>query len=63
MMTTSHSNDEVPDKESKTTSEKPVSLSPLNLKEALKGLLKVGKPEQEEDKNGKNHTDNGSPAL
>jgi len=25
----------------KTTSEKPVSLNPLNLKEALEGLLKV----------------------
>jgi hypothetical protein len=27
--------------EQKTTSEKPVSLAPLNLEEALKGLLKV----------------------
>jgi hypothetical protein len=27
--------------QNKTTSEKPVSLNPLNLKEALEGLLKV----------------------
>jgi hypothetical protein len=27
--------------EKKTTSEKPVSLNPLNLREALEGLLKV----------------------
>lgn len=31
-----------------STSEKPVSLSPLNLKEALVGLLKV-KPKKEEE--------------
>jgi len=30
----------------KTTSEKPVSLNPLNLKEALDGLLKI-KPKEE----------------
>lgn len=29
------------DEESKVTSEKPVSLAPLNLKEALEGLLKI----------------------
>jgi hypothetical protein len=29
------------DDKNKTTSEKPVSLAPLNLKEALEGLLKV----------------------
>lgn len=29
------------DKEKKTTSEKPVSLSPLNFKDALEALLKV----------------------
>jgi hypothetical protein len=29
------------DDQKKTTSEKPVSLAPLNLKEALEGLLKV----------------------
>jgi hypothetical protein len=29
------------DKEKKTTNEKPVSLAPLNLKDALDGLLKV----------------------
>lgn len=46
-MTTSHSKDE----ENKTTSEKPVSLSPLNFKDALEALLKV-KPE-EEKKEGK----------
>ena len=34
-------------KKGKTTSEKPVSLSPLNLKVALEGLLKV---ELKEDK-------------
>jgi len=36
------------DKEKKTTSEKPVSLSPLGFKEALVGLLKV-KPKKEEE--------------
>jgi hypothetical protein len=35
------------EEEKRTTSEKPVSLSPLNLKEALTGLLEV-KPEEEE---------------
>ena len=39
---TSHSNS----KNKKTTSEKPVSLNPLNFKEALEALLKV-KPEEE----------------
>lgn len=33
--------------EKKTTSEKPVSLNPLNLKEALEGLLQV-KPKPKE---------------
>jgi len=43
------------DEETKTTSEKPVSLSPLSLKEALKGLLKVepkeNKKKEDENKN------------
>jgi len=34
--------------ETRTTSEKPVSLSPLKFKEALAGLLKV-RPEKEEN--------------
>lgn len=37
------------DKEKKTTNEKPVSLSPLSLKEALEALLKI-KPKSEEKK-------------
>ena len=41
-------NDKNDSEESKTTSEKPVSLSPLSLKEALEGLLKVGSKEDEE---------------
>jgi len=37
--------------EKKTTSEKPVSLSPLDLKEALSALLKVKpKPKEEQSK-------------
>jgi hypothetical protein len=36
-------------KEKKTTSEKPVSLSPLTFKEALAALLKV-KPKPKEEK-------------
>jgi hypothetical protein len=36
-------------KQKKTTSEKPVSLAPLNLKDALEGLLKV-KPQPKEKK-------------
>jgi hypothetical protein len=36
-------------KEKKTTSEKPVSLAPLDLKEALEGLLKV-KPKDKKPK-------------
>jgi|SoiMetStandDraft_2_1073263.scaffolds.fasta_scaffold4052719_1 hypothetical protein len=35
------------DEESKVTSEKPVSLNPLNLKQALEGLLQV-KPKPKE---------------
>jgi hypothetical protein len=35
------------EKEKKTTSEKPVSLNPLNLKQALEGLLQV-KPKPKE---------------
>jgi hypothetical protein len=35
--------------EKKTTSEKPVSLNPLNLREALEGLLKI-KPKPKEKK-------------
>lgn len=46
--TIQYSNDEDRDEESKTTSEKPVSLSPLNLKEALEGLLKV-KPKEDKE--------------
>lgn len=38
--------------EKKTTSEKPVSLAPLDLKEALEGLLKV-KPEEKPKKTPK----------
>lgn len=38
--------------EKKTTSEKPVSLSPLNFKEALEALLKV-KPKNDKSTNGK----------
>jgi hypothetical protein len=34
---------------SKTTSEKPVSLSPLSLKKALEGLLKVESKESKEN--------------
>jgi len=40
------------DKEKKTTSEKPVSLSPLGFKEALDALLKV-KPEEPENEGKK----------
>jgi len=39
----------VSDKAKRTTSEKPVSLHPLNLKEALAALLKT-KPPPKEDK-------------
>ena len=35
------------DEEAKVTSEKPVSLNPLNLKQALEGLLKI-KPKPKE---------------
>lgn len=38
-------------KQKKITNEKSVSLSPLNFKEALKGLLGV-KPKKEEEKEG-----------
>jgi hypothetical protein len=38
------------DKDKKTTSEKPVSLNPLNFKEALDALLKVKPEEEEKDK-------------
>ena len=46
-MKKSPSNNEV----KKTTSEKPVSLSPLDLKEALNGLLGIKPKEVEEQKN------------
>lgn len=39
----------MPEKEKKTTSEKPVSLAPLDVKEALAALLKV-KPQPKEKK-------------
>ena len=46
-------------KEKKTTSEKPVTLSPLNFKEALKGLLGVKpKKEEKEENNDKKDGDN-----
>ena len=45
-----------PDKETKTTSEKPVSLSPLKFKEALDALLKV-KPEEEKKEDKENKTE------
>ena len=44
----SHSKSEV-----KTTSEKPVFLSPLDLKEALMGLLGVKPKEEEKEENKK----------
>jgi hypothetical protein len=47
------------DKEKKTTSEKPVSLSPLNFKEALVGLLKV-KPKKEVKTNDREEKENPS---
>jgi hypothetical protein len=50
----SPSDNENQNKESKTMSEKPVSLSSLSLKEALEGLLKVepkGNPDKEISKN------------
>jgi len=40
----------------KTTSEKPVSLAPLNLKEALEGLLKV-KPKDKPKKKPRKRRD------
>lgn len=42
--------------EKKTTSEKPVSLAPLNLKEALEGLLKVKPKEKPKKKPRKKQT-------
>lgn len=51
-----HSNDEIPDEEPKTTSEKPVSLSPLSLNESLKGLLKIELKEDKDQKQTKNGT-------
>jgi hypothetical protein len=42
------------EEDKKTTNEKPISLSPLNLKEALAALLKVKpKPKSDEDEEKK----------
>ena len=49
------------EKEKKTTSEKPVSLAPLNLQEALEGLLKV-KPKPKSPRR-KDHQRSKSPAI
>lgn len=37
--------------ENKTTNEKPITLSPLNLREALEGLLKVKPKPKDKPKN------------
>lgn len=51
-----HSDENDQDDESKTTSEKPVSLSPLSLKKAMEGLLKI-KPKEDKEAN-KEETNN-----
>jgi hypothetical protein len=51
--------DQVSKDEKKTTNEKPVTLAPLNLKEALEGLLKV-KPKPKQKKPRKTQTKKSS---
>ncbi len=46
--------------EEKTTNEKPVSLAPLNLKEALEGLLEVKPKEKPKKKPRKKQTKKSS---
>jgi len=50
------------EKNSKTTSEKPISLSPLNLKEALEGLLKVEPKEDKGEQKAKKPNNKGAEA-
>jgi hypothetical protein len=45
-------------KQKKTTSEKPVSLNPLNLEQALEGLLKVKPKPKKKKKIKKNKSEN-----